>query len=133
MSDGLHHGPIAMAPLTREQAAAIAEVLHALGDRTRVQIVSALLQAPTGELHARDLREQLDLRQPTASHHLHKLLRAGILLREQRGPYAYFRLEPEAFMRLRELFGEPDLIRPALQARPGLDVRNAQGVSISDI
>ena len=106
MSGGLQHGPIAAAPLTREQADAIAEVLHALADGTRVQIVGALLHAPTGELHGRDLQQHLGLRQPTASHHLHKLVRAGILSREQRGPYAYFRIQPDAFERLRELFGE---------------------------
>ena len=103
---GLDHGPIAAAPLTPEQAEALAALLHALGDRTRVLIVSALLHAPAGELHGRELQEQLSLRQPTASHHLHKLVRAGILCREQRGPYAYFRIAPAAFERLRALFGE---------------------------
>lgn len=103
---GLNHGPIAASPLTREQADALAALLHALGDRTRMLILSALLHAPTGELHGRDLRERLALCQPTASHHLHKLVRAGILRREQRGPYAYFSVAPEAFARLRALFGE---------------------------
>src|SRR5579875_1574437 len=106
MSGGLHHGPIAAAPLTKEQADAIAEVLRALGDRTRVQIIGALLHAPAGEMNGRDLREMLSLRQPTASHHLHMLVRAGILSREQRGPYAYFSIQSDAFERLRELFGE---------------------------
>ena len=104
---GLDHGPIAASPLTREQADSLASLLHALGDRTRVMIVSALLHAPGGELHSRDLQEMLSLRQPTASHHLHKLVRAGVLRREQRGPYAYFSLAPDAFARLREIFGEP--------------------------
>jgi ArsR family transcriptional regulator len=109
---GLDHGPIAAAPLTPEQADALAALLHALGDRTRVLIVSELLHSPTGELHARELRDRLSLRQPTASHHLHKLTRAGILIREQRGPYAYFRVAPDAFERLRAIFGE-ELDRPA--------------------
>jgi ArsR family transcriptional regulator len=103
---GLDHGPIAASPLTPEEAQALAALLHALGDRNRVLIVSALLHAPAGELHGRDLQQQLSLRQATASHHLHKLLRAGILTREQRGPYAYFSLAPDAFARLRAIFGE---------------------------
>jgi len=105
---GLDHGPLCASPITAEEAEALAQLLHALGDRTRVLIVSALLHAPSGELHGRQLRELLGLRQPTASHHLHTLVRAGILTREQRGPYAYFRLVPDAFARLRAIFGDPD-------------------------
>ncbi len=88
--------PITDAPLTADAAEAIAHTMHALGDRTRVLIVSALLHAAGEELHGRDLQEQLGLRQPTASHHLRKLVRAGILLREQRGPYGYYRVAPDA-------------------------------------
>ena len=103
---GLDHGPIAASPLTHAEADALAALLHALGDRTRVLIVSALLHCDNCELHARDIQEQLGLRQPTASHHLHKLVRAGVLHREQRGPYAYFSVAPDAFARLRAIFGE---------------------------
>ena len=110
---GLDHGPIAAAPLTDEEATALAALLHALGDRTRVQIVSALLHSPTGEMNGRALREQLALHQPTASHHLHKLVRAGILHREQRGPYAYFSVAPDAFARLRAIFAEQPVAAPA--------------------
>lgn len=102
---GLDHGPITSAPITSEQAEALARLLHALADRTRVLIVSALLHAPQGELHARDLQERLDLRQPTASHHLRKLVRSGIVERDQRGPYAYYRVAPDALSRLRTIFG----------------------------
>lgn len=109
---GLDHGPMVAAPLTDEEAAALAALLHALGDRTRVQILSALLHSPTGELHGRALREQLGLHQPTASHHLHKLVRAGILHREQRGPYAYFSVAPDAFARLRSIFAEHPAVDP---------------------
>jgi ArsR family transcriptional regulator len=105
---GLDHGPITAAPLTSEDADALARLLHVLADRTRVLIVSALLHAPTGELHGRDLQEQLHLRQPTASHHLRKLVRSGLVEREQRGPYAFFRVAPDALSRLRAIFaGRP--------------------------
>lgn len=102
----LDHGPIAASPLTLDQADALAALMHALGDRTRVRIVSALLHSETGELHGRALREQLSLSQATVSHHLHKLVRVGVLVREQRGPYGYFRVAPDAFARLRAIFGE---------------------------
>ena len=102
---GLDHGPLTAAPVARDQADAVARLLHALADANRVLIVSELLHAPAGELNGRELLERLDLRQPTVSHHLRKLVRAGILVREQRGPYAYFRVAPEALGKLRALFG----------------------------
>lgn len=105
--DGLdHHPPIAAAPLDGDEAAALARLLHAIADRTRVAILSAVLHSPDGELNGRQIQELLGLRQPTASHHLRKLVRAGILGREQRGPYAYFRVEPDAFARLRAIFSD---------------------------
>jgi ArsR family transcriptional regulator len=36
------------------------------------------------------------LSQPTVSHHLKKLLDAGLLDREQRGTWAYYSLRPDA-------------------------------------
>ena len=97
--------PITEAPLSPDHADSIARTMHALGDRTRVLILSALLHAPGGELHGRDLQEQLGLRQPTASHHLRKLVRAGILVREQRGPYGYHRVAPGALEDLCRVLG----------------------------
>jgi ArsR family transcriptional regulator len=110
---GLDQAAMTDAPLTAEEADALASLLHALAERTRVRIVSALLHAPRGELHGRDLQEQLGVRQPTLSHHLHKLVRSGIVQREQRGPYAYFRVAPDALARLRAIFGgRPPKVRP---------------------
>ncbi|HVX32894.1 MAG TPA: metalloregulator ArsR/SmtB family transcription factor [Solirubrobacterales bacterium] len=103
---GFDHGPLAAAPLDDEEAAALARLLHAIADRTRVAILSAVLHAPGGELNGRQIQDLLGLRQPTASHHLRKLVRAGILDREQRGPYAYYSVEPDAFARLRAIFSE---------------------------
>jgi ArsR family transcriptional regulator, arsenate/arsenite/antimonite-responsive transcriptional repressor len=95
--------------------------LHALADRTRVLIVSAVLHAPpNGEPHGRELQEQLDLRQPTSSHHLRTLVRSGIVEREQRGPYAYYRVAPDALSRLRAIFGgRPPRVPGGDGAHPG--------------
>jgi ArsR family transcriptional regulator len=46
------------------------------------------------------LIEPLGLSQPTVSHHLKRLVDAGLLDREQRGKWAYFSLTPEAGTRL---------------------------------
>jgi ArsR family transcriptional regulator, arsenate/arsenite/antimonite-responsive transcriptional repressor len=106
------HGPLTAAPLTDEEADALAKLLHALADRTRLRIVSELLHTPSGELHGRDLQERLGVHQPTLSHHLRKLVRAGLLEREARGTYAYFRVAPDALARLRTIFqGRPRRVK----------------------
>jgi ArsR family transcriptional regulator len=46
------------------------------------------------------LNEPVGLSQPTVSHHLKKLVEAGLLDREQRGKWAYFSLRPVAFEKL---------------------------------
>jgi len=42
-----------------------------------------------------DLTEPVGLSQPTVSHHLKILVEAGILSREKRGRWAYYRLVPD--------------------------------------
>jgi ArsR family transcriptional regulator len=46
-----------------------------------------------------DLTPVLGLAQPTVSHHLKKLVEAGLLLREQRGVWAYYTLDRDAVSR----------------------------------
>ena len=50
--------------------------------------------APEGEACACDLTGPLGRSQATVSHHLSQLTKAGILEREQRGKWAWFRLSP---------------------------------------
>jgi ArsR family transcriptional regulator, arsenate/arsenite/antimonite-responsive transcriptional repressor len=81
--------------LDEEQAVATAELFKALADPTRVRIVNVL--ATTDEpVCGCELIEPLGLSQPTVSHHLTKLLDAGLLEREQRGRWAYFSLSRDA-------------------------------------
>jgi ArsR family transcriptional regulator len=70
--------------------------------------VSLVAAAPGGEICACDLPELLDRAQPTVSHHLTLLVRAGLLDREQRGKWAWFRLRDESFAGLRAALGGPD-------------------------
>ena len=50
-----------------------------------------------------DLLEVVDISQPTISHHLKKLVEAGLLVREQRGKWAHYTVVRGAFTELREL------------------------------
>ena len=80
-------------PLDRDAAADLAACFKALADPTRVAIVSRL--AALGETCVCDLTEAFDLSQPTVSHHLKLLRRAGLLEVTRRGTWAYYRLVPE--------------------------------------
>ena len=91
--------PLAAPSLSDEEAAATAELFKALGDPARVRIVNLIARCG-GEVCACDLYEPVGLAQPTVSHHLKKLVGAGLLAREQRGKWAYFSLERAAVEKL---------------------------------
>ena len=52
------------------------------------------------ETMGRSANEPVGLAQPTVSHHLKKLVDAGLLEREQRGKWAYFSLKRDAVEKL---------------------------------
>ncbi len=88
-------------PVTRgvmDVAAAerIAAVLKALAEPTRIRLISLIAAQPDGEACVCDLTNPVGLSQPTVSHHLKTLVDAGILTREQRTKWAYYRLVPGA-------------------------------------
>jgi ArsR family transcriptional regulator len=91
--------PLAAPLLSDEEAEATADLFRALADPARVRILNVLAttDAPVCVCH---LVNPLRLSQPTVSHHLKKLVDAGLLEREQRGKWAYFSLKPEAAERL---------------------------------
>jgi len=84
--------PLLAAPLDEDDAAELAGLLKALADPARLRLVSIVAAAPAGEVCACDLPGTLGRSQPTVSHHLSQLVKAGILEREQRGKWAWFRL-----------------------------------------
>jgi ArsR family transcriptional regulator, arsenate/arsenite/antimonite-responsive transcriptional repressor len=91
--------PLSAPVLTEEEAEATAAVFRALSDPARVRIVN-VLAASGGEVCVCELTEPLGLTQPTVSHHMKKLLDAGLIQREQRGKWAYFTLNRGAAERL---------------------------------
>ena len=91
--------PLSAPVLSDEEAVATAELFKALADPARVRIVNLL--ATAGEpVCACNLNEPVGLSQPTVSHHLKKLVDAGLLEREQRGKWAYFSLKRDAVEKL---------------------------------
>jgi ArsR family transcriptional regulator len=106
--------PLGASTLSDDEAEASAALFAALADPARVRIVNfvATSDDPVCACH---LIEPLGLSQPTVSHHLKRLVDAGLLEREQRGKWAYFTLTPETGMRLARLV---DLARDREEALP---------------
>jgi ArsR family transcriptional regulator len=92
--------PLLQFALDEEQATDLAEVLKALADPVRLRLVSIIGTAEAGEVCACDLPGLVERSQPTVSHHLSLLVKAGVLEREQRGKWAWFRLRPERLAQL---------------------------------
>lgn len=109
-------GSVSGDALTDQQANELAAALKALADPVRLRLVSLIATSPTGEVCACDLPESLDRSQPTVSHHLSLLVNAGVLEREQRGKWAWFRLRHERLTELSAL-----LAPPAPEAREATD------------
>ncbi|KZE88419.1 ArsR/SmtB family transcription factor [Microbacterium sp. TNHR37B] len=73
-----------------------ARTFKALGDPTRVRLLSLIAAAPRGEACICDLTDPVGLSQPTVSHHMKQLVDAGLATREQRGKWAYYRVVTDA-------------------------------------
>lgn len=83
-----------------EEAQRLARVFKALGDPTRVRLLSTVAAADDGEACVCDLTAPVGLSQPTVSHHLKILVDAGLLTRTQRGRWSYYAAVPGALDRL---------------------------------
>jgi ArsR family transcriptional regulator len=99
--------PIAGPALSPGEAAELERLFKALADRHRLQILNCLLRAGDDSICVCDFEELLGVKQPTVSHHLKQLRDAGLLEREKRGTYAYYRLRPGMLERLGGLIGVP--------------------------
>lgn len=86
--------PITGAALTAEEAADLAAVLKAVADPTRLRLLSLIQATDGGEACVCDLTAPVGLSQPTVSHHLKVLFDAGLVSREKRGAWAYYRAVP---------------------------------------
>ena len=74
----------------------LARAFKALGDPTRVRLLSLIAAHEGGEACVCDLIDPVGLSQPTVSHHLKQLVDAGLVSRDQRGKWAYYRITQPA-------------------------------------
>ncbi len=84
--------PLTGGALDPEEAAALATLFKALGDPARVRLLSLIAASEQGEACICDLTGPVGLSQPTVSHHMRLLVEAGLVSREQRGKWAYYRV-----------------------------------------
>jgi ArsR family transcriptional regulator, arsenate/arsenite/antimonite-responsive transcriptional repressor len=91
--------PLGAPSLSQAEAEATARLFKALADPHRVKIINLLATSPD-PVCVCNFTGPLNLSQPTVSHHLKKLVQAGLLEREQRGVWAYYSLNREALGRL---------------------------------
>ncbi|WP_405218832.1 ArsR/SmtB family transcription factor [Agrococcus sp. Ld7] len=81
--------------LDADEAEALATRLKAVADPSRLRMLS-MLAVTDGELCVCDLADAIGIGQPTASHHAKVLVAAGLVEREQRGRWAFYRVIPGA-------------------------------------
>ncbi len=95
--------------LQPDEAAQIATLFRVLGESARLQLLSFIAAQPAQEACVCQLIEPLGLSQPTVSHHLKVLYEAGLLEKERRGTWIYYRLVPERFETLQKVLTLPKL------------------------
>lgn len=91
--------PVDGAALSEADAEQTAHAFKALADPVRIRLLSLI--AAQGEACVCDLPALVDRSQPTVSHHLKVLAEAGLVDREQRGRWAWFRVRPDRLDELR--------------------------------
>jgi ArsR family transcriptional regulator len=97
--------PLSREPLGADAAEQIAPLLKALADPVRLRLLSLVASHEGGEACVCELNDVFDLSQPTISHHLKVLHEVGLLDREKRGVWVFYRARPEALSGLAALIG----------------------------
>lgn len=99
--------PILKTSVDEQAALELADILRAMADPVRIRLVSIIAASPSHERLACDFPDLLGKSQPTISHHLSQLVKAGILVREQRGKWACFKLDNHRMASIAAAFGGP--------------------------
>jgi ArsR family transcriptional regulator, arsenate/arsenite/antimonite-responsive transcriptional repressor len=95
--------PLTGGVLDIDSAERLAHTFKALGDPTRVRLLSLIAAAEGGEACICNLTAPVGLSQPTVSHHMKLLVDAGLVTREQRGKWAYYTVVGAALTSLSEV------------------------------
>jgi ArsR family transcriptional regulator len=94
--------PVLDSPLGADEAEDLAAAFKVLSDPVRLRLLSMIANASAGEACVCDLVEPIGRSQPTISHHLSVLVDAGLVEREKRGRWAWYRAVPDRLAVLRD-------------------------------
>lgn len=97
--------PVRTDILDEEQAILLANSFAALSDPIRLRLLSHIAASGAAEVCACDLVEPSGRSQPTVSHHMKILVDAGLVDREKRGLWVWYRLVPSRLDALRSVLG----------------------------
>ena len=93
--------PLNTGNLTADEIMRFAALFRVLGKPARLQLLNLIAAQPRQEVRACELVETLGLSQPTVSHHLKVMYEAGLLSKERRGTWIYYRIVPQSLDALR--------------------------------
>src|SRR5512144_272355 len=96
--------PVRTDSLDEQQASLLAQSFAALADPIRLRLLSFVASA-TDEVCACDLVEPSGRSQPTVSHHMKILVDAGLVTREKRGLWVWYRVAASRLDALRAVLG----------------------------
>ncbi len=95
--------PVTAEVLDEDQAEALARSFAALADPIRLKLLSFIASSDADEVCACDLLEPSGRSQPTVSHHMKLLVDAGLVSRDKRGLWVWYRVVPERLQALRNV------------------------------
>lgn len=95
--------PVSATPMDDAAALEVALRLKALADPVRIKLMSILLTDDAGEVCTCDLAAAVGLSEPTVSHHLGQLKKAGMVRPERRGMNVFYRAHTDALQALRQV------------------------------
>ena len=105
VGDGFECPDLLGRPVTDDDAERLARIFRALADPARVRLLSLLAARPEQESCVNDLLAQVELAQPTVSHHLKVLFEVGLVERERRGSWVYYRLHRGSLREISRMLG----------------------------
>ncbi|MBU6230774.1 MAG: winged helix-turn-helix domain-containing protein [Cyanobacteria bacterium REEB459] len=96
--------PLLAGKLTPADVVQLAGLFRVLSEPARLQMLSLIAAQSNQEVCACELVESLGLSQPTVSHHLKVMYEAGLLEKERRGTWIYYRIMQDRLAALKEVF-----------------------------
>lgn len=93
-----------------DDAVRLAVRLKALGDPTRIRLIAYMLNQPGREACTCDLAPVVGLSEPTVSHHLKTLEKAGLVSKERRGMSVHYAVKSSALHALGTAISVSELV-----------------------